>query len=411
LLLLLLLLLNMKFSERTMLVILVGIILLLFGYKISMPSDSGGSADSTKKGTQQAIQSLTGAVQNEESVSDNTSKNNHVVDAGLLKREMLEKFDMLNANIRKNEHHLRDVKVAVDDLHLLLLRKQQQPLMDVQASDDPMMKVHQRVYHKHSPEDIQEIFNRQRNSYAVYGSRVLDIEKDRKSLMALFPSPNEKRDRIVDQLYTRINVSDVKTIFLAGFSDVNNKRKFSRDNCNVKQCRFTSDRKYLATADAIYSESMYIPKARNLLNKNQIKIFLQLESARNYPAFSNEKNLNWSASYRLDSVLNAPYERYTPFLNITEFPTKTKQNYASGKTKMAAWFVSHCEAPSGRRNFVRELQKYLPVDIYGKCGKQCLKTDQRCFEQLNTDYKFYLAFENSVCKDYYTEKLFWNGLL
>ena len=34
----------------------------------------------------------------------------------------------------------------------------------------------------------------------------------------------------------------------------------------------------------------------------------------------------------------------------------------------------------------------------------------RCFRMLDTDYKFYLAFENSNCKDYITEKFFVNGL-
>ena len=349
---------------------------------------------------------------------------NHVdVESGLL--EMLYS---LSAKVTNVEDLIHEMKTAVNNLRpqqLLLLQKQEEMIKLLQHQkepqqrgidkltnqDDPMIKVHQRVYHKHSHQDIQRMFNRERNSYAVYGSRVLDIERDRKILMALFPGINEKSDRIADQLYTRINVSDVKTILFAQYSNVNNQQKFDRDNCNIKQCRFTNDRKYLSTADAIYSESANVPKTRHLKNKNQVKIVMQLESATNYPIFSNEKNLNWSASYRLDSVLNTPYERFTPFLNITEFPTKPEQNYAAGKTKMAAWFVSHCEAASGRRNIVRELQKYFQVDIYGNCGKQCLKTDKRCFEQLNTDYKFYLAFENSVCKDYYTEKLFWNGLL
>jgi hypothetical protein len=58
------------------------------------------------------------------------------------------------------------------------------------------------------------------------------------------------------------------------------------------------------------------------------------------------------------------------------------------------------------------LQKYIPVDIYGKCGTQkCPRsTETECYEMLNRDYKFYLAFENANCKDYLTEKLFENSL-
>ncbi|CAG5134563.1 unnamed protein product [Candidula unifasciata] len=52
------------------------------------------------------------------------------------------------------------------------------------------------------------------------------------------------------------------------------------------------------------------------------------------------------------------------------------------------------------------------VDIYGSCGTlTCSRTDgDKCFEMLNTDYKFYLSFENSNCRDYITEKFFVNGL-
>ena len=77
-----------------------------------------------------------------------------------------------------------------------------------------------------------------------------------------------------------------------------------------------------------------------------------------------------------------------------------------------AWFVSNCRETNNRKQYAQELQKYIPVDIYGKCGtKTCPRsTETECFEMLNRDYKFYLAFENANCKDYITEKFFKNSL-
>ena len=64
---------------------------------------------------------------------------------------------------------------------------------------------------------------------------------------------------------------------------------------------------------------------------------------------------------------------------------------------------------SGREEFVKAMKTHgIIVDIYGKCGNlECSKKNKPfCLEKLNTDYKFYLSFENSICDDYVTEKYF-----
>lgn len=75
--------------------------------------------------------------------------------------------------------------------------------------------------------------------------------------------------------------------------------------------------------------------------------------------------------------------------------------------------VSNCNARSNRQEYVRILSKYISVDIFsqdGRCGgtDACPRSKNYdvCYNMIEQDYKFYFAFENSICEDYVTEKFF-----
>ena len=122
---------------------------------------------------------------------------------------------------------------------------------------------------------------------------------------------------------------------------------------------------------------------------------------------------NWTASYRHDSDIVAPYEKFVQYPDYKAADIDSpSRNYAAGKTRKVAWFVSNCSARNKRLQYAKELAQYIEVDLYGKCGTmKCSRAiSGLCFQLLNKDYKFYLAFENSNCKDYITEKFFINGL-
>ena len=45
-----------------------------------------------------------------------------------------------------------------------------------------------------------------------------------------------------------------------------------------------------------------------------------------------------------------------------------KQSYAQNKTGGIIWMVGKCGFTGGREIYVSEMQKHIPVDIYGHCG-------------------------------------------
>uniref|UniRef100_A0A915DTX3 Fucosyltransferase n=1 Tax=Ditylenchus dipsaci TaxID=166011 RepID=A0A915DTX3_9BILA len=59
-----------------------------------------------------------------------------------------------------------------------------------------------------------------------------------------------------------------------------------------------------------------------------------------------------------------------------------------------------------REKYVEELKKFMKITEFGKCNNKSCPGNE-CLEEKIDSHLFYLAFENSVCKQYVTEK-FWN---
>ena len=75
--------------------------------------------------------------------------------------------------------------------------------------------------------------------------------------------------------------------------------------------------------------------------------------------------------------------------------------------RLASWLVSHCKAPSGRDDYVQRIKSTAQVDVCGKCsGNLSLQRGSSQEGNQLSQYKFYIAFENSKCPEYVTEKLY-----
>ncbi|CAI9744487.1 glycoprotein 3-alpha-L-fucosyltransferase A-like [Octopus vulgaris] len=190
-----------------------------------------------------------------------------------------------------------------------------------------------------------------------------------------------------------------------------NQGTFLAQNCPVNECLVTYDKTKRDSVDAIFFyETVGISEKSK--NSNQIWIYMTQESPNLNPSVRHLGNrINWTITYRQDSTIVYPYQRYEYFIDSVR-QRKQYLNYAKGKTKKVAWFTSNCCPSNDRRSYAEELGKYIQVDIYGFCGaKTCTrKDDPICFKMLEKEYKFYLAFENSNCRDYITEKLMRNAL-
>lgn len=295
------------------------------------------------------------------------------------------------------------------------------------------------------------------SGYAVlllqYLKSSLTPVKDEVDLVYLFRTPDSMKKRDIEMKKFRRNISaylksykkpkrfktDYKYIlkytnaFLHYATPIykNGQNPFIESNCTFNNCFLTNQKKLLKDYrdyDAILFdvENSWDGPLR-IRDPYQNFIFMATESAANYPLcddfYDFYYNMTWT--YKLDSDIRWSYLSIVdlngnfvgPKVNMTWIdpmsPTSIEvKNKLKSKSKAAAWFVSNCNAISGRQNISRsiekELKKYkLKVDIFGWCGRMTCPKDrlEECLSLLESQYYFYFSFENSLSEDYVTEKI------
>ncbi|XP_069106495.1 alpha-(1,3)-fucosyltransferase C-like [Argopecten irradians] len=176
--------------------------------------------------------------------------------------------------------------------------------------------------------------------------------------------------------------------------------------CKLK-CKVTEGKYIPENSDAIVFHSPDTWLARPPTKPmGQIWVFFSLEPPLNLKmSFYNwQKVFNWTMSYRRDADIYYPYGNFTTDNIIPRKQAKTKP----WTKTTAAWFVSNCHTQSKRERFVKLLRMYMNVHVFGDCGSYTCKRhqDTQCLEKLDENYNYYLSFENSLCRDYVTEKFF-----
>nr|XP_057913378.1 alpha-(1,3)-fucosyltransferase 7-like isoform X2 [Doryrhamphus excisus] len=180
------------------------------------------------------------------------------------------------------------------------------------------------------------------------------------------------------------------------------------DLYRIPRCRVVVERSLFSKADVVVFHNQELKtKWEKLPMKlprppGQRWAWLSLESPANNGDLRRFAGVfNLTMSYRRDADVSIPYGELLP-----RGPEDVVEDNLQNKTDLVCWVVSNFRLSHTRTKVYQELTKVIPVKVYGRLTtplkpKDLLPTLSRCY--------FYLAFENSLSKDYITEKLWRNA--
>ena len=193
---------------------------------------------------------------------------------------------------------------------------------------------------------------------------------------------------------------------------IGHRAPFKQLNCPVHNCETTANRSRLDEADlVVVVDRPNVDDFTRLPPRppKQRWLYANYESPVHLPASAKYDGLfNYTSTYSLDSDFPGFYESLFQFEWSRSESNSATDRMIDGfgnKNQMAAILVSNCDNRFKRLSLIDELRSHgVHVTVFGKCGTYQCGDD--CRRQIALNFKFYLAFENSLCNDYVTEKLF-----
>ena len=176
--------------------------------------------------------------------------------------------------------------------------------------------------------------------------------------------------------------------------------------CDIP-CLYTWDESMVSEYTDAY---LWGTKPENGCGNHSLNIYSTMESPARfeYEAIDNLKNAGYdiTATMDLDSDVPMPYMTKKIFERLGKSKVHRKRNDA-----MLSFFISNC-ASKDRLDYLKELAKYnVTYHSFGRClhnmdVASVTGSSKSEKKDIIKHYKFYFCFENSVYKDYVTEKVY-----
>ncbi|KAL5010243.1 hypothetical protein ScPMuIL_012548 [Solemya velum] len=177
------------------------------------------------------------------------------------------------------------------------------------------------------------------------------------------------------------------------------------DGCEETRCKLITKPDSFNSSDCVVFHFKVNMDNKNIPPKprGQVWVFYAREAPPRTLTYPHWHNLvNWTFTLRRDSDFLMPYGR------LFQRPKPVSLDFSKiiqRKTKGVAAMIGNCHTESLRDRYINLLKQYREVDVYGGCGIGRVSKSKR-HSLLNETYKYYLSFENSLCRDYISEKAF-----